>query len=184
VTSAPLVLLVRHCESTGQGPEAALTARGREQAERLAEAMAAHPLTALAASPFRRARDTLAPLARRTGLPPTIDPRLAEWTTPFVPAADWPAGMAPLLRGETAPPAGFEPLAAARARGLAALQDALAAGGGTRVLVTHGKLLALVVAALRHADPFAVFVTIQNPHVFAVEAGVPEPAVRDLALAG
>jgi 2,3-bisphosphoglycerate-dependent phosphoglycerate mutase len=176
------VLLVRHCESTGQAPEAPLTAHGHAQARELANKLAVHPLAAIVASPFRRAHETLEPLAARTGLEIDVDARLAEWMLPFVPPGAWPAGVAPLLRGQQAPPPGFESLDAARARGLAAFRDALAAGGGTRVLVSHGKLLALVVAALRGTDPFDVFVTIENPYVFAVDGGPGSVVVRDVVL--
>jgi 2,3-bisphosphoglycerate-dependent phosphoglycerate mutase len=175
------VLLVRHCESTGQAPEAPLTVHGRDQARQLAGELAVHPLVALVASPFRRARETLEPLAALSGLPIHVDSRLEEWNVPFVPPTDWPAGVAPFLRGQQAQPPGFEPLAMARARGLAAFHEALAAGGGTRVLVSHGKLLALVVAALRGVDPFDVFVTIENPYVFAVDPGPGGVVVRDVA---
>lgn len=176
------MLLVRHCESTGQARDAALTPHGRAQARALAAVLAVHPLAAIVASTFRRTQETLEPLAAQTGLPVRIDARLDEWMLPFVPAASWPAGIAPLLRGEEEAPAGFEPMAAVCARGLNAVAEALAGGGGTHVLVTHGKLLALTVAALRGVDPFDVFVTIDNPHVFAVEGASDGVVVRDVAL--
>jgi broad specificity phosphatase PhoE len=78
------VLLIRHAESTANeagilsttqpGPE--LTARGREQAEALAEALAETvrdvPLDGLYASTLRRTQLTAEPLSRATGLPVTV----------------------------------------------------------------------------------------------------------------
>jgi len=182
VTPVPALLLVRHCESTGQAPDAGLTEHGRAQAHALAAMLARHPLATITASTFRRTRETLEPLAALTGLPIAVDGRLDEWMLPFVPAADWPAGVAPWLRGDAAAPPGYEPLAAVAARGLNAVAEALAAGGATRVLVSHGKLLSLVVGALRGVDPFEILVTIENPHVFAVEAAAGGVLVRDVGL--
>jgi len=180
VTPAPALLLVRHCESTGQAPDAALTEHGREQARALAAVLARQPLAAITASTFRRTQETLEPLAALSGLPIVVDGRLDEWMLPFVPAADWPAGVAPWLRGEAEAPPGYEPLAAVATRGLNAVAEALAVGGATRVLVSHGKLLSLVIGALRSVDPFEVLVTIENPHVFAVDAKSGGVLVRDV----
>ncbi len=51
---------------------------GRAQAERAAIEVAALAPTALVCSDLRRAQDTAAPLARRTGLVVSVDPRLRE----------------------------------------------------------------------------------------------------------
>jgi alpha-ribazole phosphatase/probable phosphoglycerate mutase len=69
------LVLVRHGESegnaagafTGHSPSP-LTARGRAQAERVADALASPPPDAVYASDLRRALDTAAPLAARLGL--------------------------------------------------------------------------------------------------------------------
>jgi 2,3-bisphosphoglycerate-dependent phosphoglycerate mutase len=57
------ILLMRHCESSGQAPAAALTERGRAQARSLAAFLAAHPVDHLISSPYLRARETIAPFA-------------------------------------------------------------------------------------------------------------------------
>lgn len=69
------LVLVRHGESegnaagafTGHSPSP-LTARGRAQAERIADALVSLPPDAVYASDLRRALDTAAPLAARLGL--------------------------------------------------------------------------------------------------------------------
>ena len=73
------ILLVRHCESTGQQPEAPLTDRGREQAEQLAVALISRPIGALISSPYRRARESAEPLVACTDRELAFDPRLREW---------------------------------------------------------------------------------------------------------
>ncbi|SMG25659.1 histidine phosphatase family protein [Agreia pratensis] len=74
------ILLIRHAESTANesgilsttqpGPD--LTARGREQADTLADALRDVPIDGLYASTLRRTQLTAEPLARQTGLPVTV----------------------------------------------------------------------------------------------------------------
>src|SRR4029453_2748793 len=87
------MLLVRHCESSGPRPEAPLTDRGRAQAVRLADFLTEYRIDAIASSPSRRARDTIAPFAGSTGLAVSIDPRLAERRMSEEPDADWRGHM-------------------------------------------------------------------------------------------
>jgi len=61
----------------GAGP--GLTELGWRQAARVSEALAGVPLTALYASPLRRARETAQPLATARGLVPTVAAGLAEY---------------------------------------------------------------------------------------------------------
>ena len=55
-----------------------LTALGREQARLAARALANQPITAIYASPLRRARETAQPIADALGLPVTILDEIAE----------------------------------------------------------------------------------------------------------
>jgi 2,3-bisphosphoglycerate-dependent phosphoglycerate mutase len=59
-----------------------LTARGREQAERLAERVAGESFDEIHVSPLQRARQTAAPVLARLGCDETIDPWLEEIRSP------------------------------------------------------------------------------------------------------
>ena len=58
--------------------DVALTPLGREQARLAARALADEPITAIYASPLRRARETAQPIAEALGLPVTILDEIAE----------------------------------------------------------------------------------------------------------
>jgi len=80
-----VLILVRHGETAvnTQGRlqgriETALTERGRDQATRLAAAVAALEPVAVVSSPLRRARETAAAIGAATGLVVEIDERLTE----------------------------------------------------------------------------------------------------------
>jgi len=61
------LLLIRHCESSGQAPDAPLTEAGYEQAIELARLLAEEPIELILSSPFRRALFA----ERRRRSPPT-----------------------------------------------------------------------------------------------------------------
>jgi len=70
--------------------------------------------------------------------------------------------------GDAALPDDFGLREAVIARGIELFKEVAAGSTGTSALVTHGKLLALVLSALTGADPFELFVAIGNPHAFEV----------------
>jgi len=80
------VILVRHGESMAnvsgrfayQVWDPPLSPKGQAQAEHLAEFLAPWPITSLVSSPLRRARDSIAPLARRLDVEPALLPALIE----------------------------------------------------------------------------------------------------------
>lgn len=81
------LVLVRHAEPIRIGPEESggeavdpqLTARGRDQAERLGRWLAAEPVHHVVSSPLRRALETAQPLADAHGLVVETAPGLREW---------------------------------------------------------------------------------------------------------
>jgi broad specificity phosphatase PhoE len=74
-----LLLLIRHAEqATMLVRDAELSARGRRQAERLAERLAHLPLTAVVSSSMRRARATAAAVAAPHGLEVEVEADLEE----------------------------------------------------------------------------------------------------------
>jgi 2,3-bisphosphoglycerate-dependent phosphoglycerate mutase len=96
---AARLLLVRHGESApvrdgvpvplleGQSdPE--LDPVGVEQAERVAERLTGEPIAAIYVTPLRRTAETAAPLARRLGLEPRVEPGLIE-----VNLGEWEGGL-------------------------------------------------------------------------------------------
>lgn len=87
----PTILLVRHGVTAATGTrlgghtDASLNERGRAQAERVAEDLAEHPVSAVYTSPIVRTRETAAIVARPHGLSPRtaqglIEVDYGDWT--------------------------------------------------------------------------------------------------------
>lgn len=96
----PRLYLVRHGEaaaSWAEAPDPGLSARGQEQAERAADALAERGITTILSSPLARATATAAPLAARLGRPVTVDRRYRELPS-TVPLAGRAAWLAQIMR--------------------------------------------------------------------------------------
>ena len=75
-TAAKAVYVTRHLQKLPEGTDPALSPEGAANAERLADALADKGVVAIYATPTRRAMETAAPLAGRTGIEVTpYDPR-------------------------------------------------------------------------------------------------------------
>jgi 2,3-bisphosphoglycerate-dependent phosphoglycerate mutase len=175
--TASVVYLIRHCAAAGQAPDAALTPAGRAQSKSLAVALAGAGIERIVSSPWQRAIDSIAPLARRLGLTVQTDARLVERAlgTDF---ADWRAALRASFEDPDLRCPGGESGSAATVRGLAALADALHGEARTVALVTHGNLLALL---LRHLGPrvgYAEWEALTNPDVFRARLGGDTPIVE------
>jgi glucosyl-3-phosphoglycerate phosphatase len=133
-----------------------LDATGHAQAEAAAPWLAARRPDAIVASDLRRCVDTAAPLAARTGLVATYDPRLRErdhgpWHGLHRAeiAARWPEAFLRWARGEPTDVPGVESNDDLAKRVCAALRDAAdRAPGGTVVVATHGAAARFGIGAL------------------------------------
>ncbi len=79
----PRLYLVRHAKSlASDDADPGLSDTGRAQAEALAATLASKGPLPILTSPYRRARDTAAPLARLWGVAPHTEPRVGELPLP------------------------------------------------------------------------------------------------------
>jgi broad specificity phosphatase PhoE len=174
--SARTVWLIRHAESEWnaagrwQGQrDPALSARGREQAQRLAATLADAQLEAIVASDLRRARETAASVGGVLGVTLHLDARLRErdlgyWSglTSVEIVARWPRDLARLReRDLELRPGGGESLRALHAR-VAEFVAVLAAwpGDGALAVVTHAGVLRALGISPTPANAVARSVTI------------------------
>ena len=171
------VYLVRHAESAWTPDDMRpLTPRGCEQAEGVADRLAPLQPSAIYASPYTRARQTVDPLARRLGLDiVTIDDfreRRLEASGADAFDAESRASWDDFSRALS----GSESNAEAQRRGLAALAPIVERHrGGAIVVATHGTLLALMLNGLDPRFDFAFWRALTTPDVYEVRLPVSGP---------
>jgi probable phosphoglycerate mutase len=161
------LLLIRHAEpvrvtadETGGAPaDPELTARGHDQAARLAAWLAAEGVDHVTSSPLRRATQTAAPLAARLGLTTAVDDQLREYDAhadSYIPIEElreqkderWQA----MVEGRWQDFGGEAP-DVFRARVVSRLDAVIAEHPGERVaVVCHGGVVNVYLAALLGID--------------------------------
>ena len=98
------IILVRHAEKQAQSGDPSLDSRGRARAEALARTLADAGVSGLSATPYRRTRQTLQPLAERLGIEIQIQP--VDLDDPEAYARDLAADLLERHRGGTVVVAG------------------------------------------------------------------------------
>lgn len=164
----PRLLLVRHCESTGQGPDAALTGAGMRQAEALARFLAPFPVDRVAASPYLRAQQTIAPFAAKAGLPVHADDRLIEQRLAPGPVERWREAVRTSCGDPDFRLPGGESGRDVLDRGRPALEELLDGGHRLAVVVTHGKFLSVILNSLDSDFGYEQWQSLSNLDVFAL----------------
>jgi 2,3-bisphosphoglycerate-dependent phosphoglycerate mutase len=171
MSSITTIYVVRHAHAHWTPDDARpLSHRGRADARTLAALLSDRPIVAIYSSPSRRARETVAPLARRLQLTASVIPDFRERELAPVPAARFESVVAETWRSPDRALPGGEPNSAAAARGVAALLSVRARHVDEQTLVsTHGTLLALMVNALDPRYGFEFWRQMTFPDVYQLE---------------
>jgi 2,3-bisphosphoglycerate-dependent phosphoglycerate mutase len=163
-----VLYLVRHCETSGQAPDAPLTSLGHEQAVRLAERFQDAGLRRIVSSSHTRARQSVEPLAARLGLTVELDDRLIERVLSPESLPDWRERLLAAWDDHDLALPGGESSRQATERALAAVRDVLADERQPALIATHGNLLALLLHAFDGRPGFATWEQLTNPDVFEI----------------
>jgi probable phosphoglycerate mutase len=180
------LLFIRHGQTTwnvehllpGQLPGIPLTETGREQAERLAEALKILPVTAVISSPLERASETAAYLARVRELPVLLDEDLKDTNVGHWAGKKYdelnktdPAWKE-FTRNPTAAPEGVETFPQVQQRAVAAVErwSKKEGSGNYLVFVAHADVVKLLLAYYMGLEVTrAGWLSIDNASVSIVE---------------
>lgn len=163
------VILIRHCESSGQHPEAPLTETGRAQARELAERLAVLPIDRIVSSPYARAVATIEPFAKRAKLPIELDARLAERRLSPEPIDHWRDVVRRSFDDPDFGIPGGESGRETLLRGWAAISSVLDGRHRLPAVASHGQLLSLVLHSIDPTFGFAGWEALRNPDVYRLE---------------
>jgi broad specificity phosphatase PhoE len=183
-TGAPTTFyLVRHAHADWEPDEMRpLSPRGEADALRVADTLAPYPISCIVSSPYRRAVQTLQPLADRRRLSIQLYPGLRERTLTVAALSQNAferAVRATWDNPQFAHPGG-ESNAAAQQRAIAVVQELTERCGAEDIAVaTHGNLMALI---LQHFAP--TFDHVACAVDFAFWAALTMPDIYRLTLHG
>jgi 2,3-bisphosphoglycerate-dependent phosphoglycerate mutase len=164
-----LLYLVRHCQATGQEPEAPLTETGKRQAIALANRLEEANIQRIIASPFTRAYQSILPLAERLGLTIEIDSRLTERVLSQTPLDNWQEQLAATFVDLDLSFAGGESSRTAMMRGISVVKEATQQAITSVAIVTHGNLMALILKYFDEKIGYAEWQKLQNPDIYCIQ---------------
>ncbi len=173
------VILVRHAEaippaSAGwetRDDERPLSDEGRRAAEELADELEPYVLTGVYSSPYRRAVETVEPIARRRGLEVQTLPDLRERRLTTAPRDDWRDHLTQAWTDPDYALEGAESGRSAQRRGIGVL-DLLRVrhpDGGRVVVGSHGNLISLILQTFEPEVDLAFHLGMPTPAVYHLE---------------
>ena len=160
------LILIRHCQATGQRPDDPLTAEGEKQAETLKDFLSGLGIDRILASEYRRAQQSAAPLAAALGLEVGRDRRLNERELSAHPVENWRDILRdsfddPDLRGP-----GGESARDALDRAREVLNGLLNSDSRLTAAASHGNLISLVLNSIDPTFGYEGWESLTNPDVF------------------
>ena len=163
------LLLVRHCQASGQLPDDTLTETGFSQAEALADFLSGRRIDAAVSSAFKRARQTIEPFAASTVLTVRVDTRLNERKLSDSPLDNWREVIRASFDDLDTRAPGGESGREALERAWACLNELLDSGYSLPIAVTHGNLMSLVLSSLDPSFGYKGWESLSNPDVYLLQ---------------
>ncbi|GIP37276.1 phosphoglycerate mutase [Paenibacillus sp. J31TS4] len=163
------IYLIRHCQTTGQEPEAGLTEQGERDARLLADRLGGLDIGCVVTSPYLRAVASAVPFCAKHTVPMETDPRLKERVLSGEPVADWKERLAASFDDVHARLEGGESSAEAAARGAAVVEELFARPGQAAAVFTHGNLMALLLRHYTGAFGYEDWRQLTNPDVYRLD---------------
>jgi 2,3-bisphosphoglycerate-dependent phosphoglycerate mutase len=164
-----ILYLVRHCQASGQEPDAPLTEIGQQQAIALAGWLCEVSIGRIISSPFIRAYRSIVPLSEHLGLKIEVDDRLIERVLSPVPLDNWREQLAKTFIDLDLSFEGGESSRTAMMRGVSVVNQAMQQTTGPVVFVTHGNLMTLILKYFNEQVGFAEWENLRNPDVYCIQ---------------
>jgi 2,3-bisphosphoglycerate-dependent phosphoglycerate mutase len=164
-----VLYLVRHCQATGQEPDAPLTELGKQQAISLAGWLSDVSIGRIISSPFVRAYQSIVPLSEHLGLTIEVDDRLVERVLSPVPLDNWRQRLAETFIDLDLRFGEGESSRTAMMRGVSVVNQAMQQTRDPVVLVTHGNLLTLILKHFNDRVGYPEWENLQNPDIYCVQ---------------
>ena len=162
------LILVRHCQATGQAPDAPLTEDGRRQAQELAAFLRHDPIDCIVSSAFDRAVQTAEPLAASLGLTVSMDPRLNERLLSPRAIPNWMDVVRDSFDDWDLRAPHGESAREVLTRGWACLNELSDGRYRLPLAVTHGNLMSLLLHSIDADFGYAGWQNLTNPDVYVL----------------
>ncbi|HEX7057201.1 MAG TPA: histidine phosphatase family protein [Bacilli bacterium] len=161
------IYLIRHCKASGQEPQAPLTEEGIKQAEELASFFHDKKIDYIVSSPYDRAVMTVHKLAGKLNVTIHTDERLRERVLTSEIIHNWMDKLAESFEDPDMKLVGGESAREAMARGITLIEEIIMRPEKNIAVITHGNLMALILAYYTNEPGYEVWRRLTNPDVYA-----------------
>ncbi|WP_377345370.1 histidine phosphatase family protein [Pontibacillus salicampi] len=162
------IYLIRHCEAEGQSPESQLTDRGIEQADELSDFFCNSSIDRIISSPYKRAMDSISPLAKRMNIDVEINRNLTERILSTKNLPDWFEKLKRTFNDIEWKYEGGESSQEAMKRIVEVVEEVFSRNHNNTVIVTHGNLMSLLLMYYNKDFGFNDWNDLSNPDVFVL----------------
>ncbi|GGP11910.1 MULTISPECIES: histidine phosphatase family protein [Oceanobacillus] len=163
------IYIIRHCEAEGQAPDAPLTEKGKEQAEKLAAFLYEKKVDRIISSPFLRAIQTVEPLAEANNLKIKVDNRLRERVLSSASMPDWMTKLEATYKDLDLKYEGGESSNEATGRIVEAVNEIRESDADNSIIVAHGGIISLLLYYYDKNAGFEAWRKLSNPDIYALQ---------------
>ncbi|MCM3439616.1 histidine phosphatase family protein [Metabacillus halosaccharovorans] len=163
------IYLVRHCEAEGQHPESPLTEIGHIQALELSRYFSHINIHHIISSPYKRAIESIQPLANRLNLKVEVNKNLTERVLSSNNLTDWLDKLKLTYDDMEIKYEGGESSQEAMNRILEIVEEVFENEENNTIIVTHGNLISLLLKHYNNKFGFDDWRNLTNPDVFLLK---------------
>lgn len=164
------VYVVRHCAAEGQSSESPLTATGCRQANELATFFDNVKVERIISSPYKRAIQTIQPLAERLNIEIEMKSQLEERVLSTEPLPDWFEKLRKTFDNPDLKFEGGESSEEAANRIMEVVEDVFKSEFENTIIVTHGNLMALLLNHYNKEFGFDQWANLSNPDIYLLNS--------------
>lgn len=163
------IYVIRHCEAEGQLPESPLTDKGVKQSIDLAVFFDHIKVERIISSPYKRAIETIQPLANYSNVEIEIDNKLKERILSTTHLSDWFQKLRATYDDMDLKFEGGESSQEAMTRIVEVVEGALKGDIENTIIVTHGNIMSLLLNHYIKKFGFNEWNNLSNPDVFLLK---------------
>lgn len=163
------VYIIRHCEAEGQRSEAELTAEGFKQALDVSEFFSEIKIDRIISSPYKRAIQSIQPLAKQLNVEIEIDRQLIERVLSTNDLSNWMEKLRKTFVDTGLKFEGGESSQEAMKRIVDVIEKVFNGESQNTIIVTHGNLMSLLLNYYNKKFGFDDWKSLSNPDIFLLK---------------
>ncbi|MBO0588913.1 histidine phosphatase family protein [Sporosarcina sp. E16_8] len=164
------IYVIRHCKAEGQSSESPLTAIGIRQAIELSAFFDNVKVEQIISSPYKRAIQTIQPLAERLKLEIEINSQLKERVLSTEPLEDWLQKLSETFDNHDLKFEGGESSDEAANRIIGVVESIFKSKFENTIIVTHGNLMSLLLNHYTKQFAFDEWANLSNPEIYLLNS--------------